>query len=138
MSRRLLVLLAAAVPSYGITLPTHFASSMVLQRGASTTLWGLDAPGAAITATLFGAALPPATADAAGRFTISLPALPANATPGTLVLRTSSGAPAVTLADVVVGDVFVCSGQSLVHAHAYARACARRVHSFGLNAPRPS
>jgi sialate O-acetylesterase len=112
MSPRLLLLLAAAAPSHGITLPTHFASSMVLQRGASTTLWGLDTPSATISATLFGAALPPATADAAGRFSIPLPALPANATPGALVLRTSSGAPALTLADVVVGDVFVCSGQS--------------------------
>ena len=109
----LLLLAAAAAPrAAALSLPTHFASSMVLQRDAPSALWGRDAPGASVTVTLFGAPLPPATCDAAGRFSVALPPMPANGTPGAVRVASSSGAPPVTLTDVVVGDCFVCSGQS--------------------------
>jgi sialate O-acetylesterase len=108
----LLPLLLLLQRSAALTLPTHFASSMVVQRGAATVLWGLDAPGAIVSVSAFGLPLAPATCDASGRWQATIPALAANATPGAISVSTSSGAPAVQLADVVVGDVFVCSGQS--------------------------
>ena len=108
-----LLLLAAMLcaSSSALTLPTHFASGMVLQRDVSVALWGRDTPGASVSVSAFGAPLPPATADAAGRFSVQLPALPANATPGVISLSSSSGGAAV-LEDVLIGDVHICSGQS--------------------------
>ena len=108
---RVLIAAVAACAVFGLTLPTHFASSMVLQRNAPITLWGRDAPAALVDVVAFGVPLPRATADASGRFAVTLPAMPANATPGTISL-TSSASSGVVLSDVIIGDVFVCSGQS--------------------------
>ena len=64
-----LALLAAALlpaPSRAaLLLPTHISSGMVIQRGVAFKLWGLDAPGAAVTAS-FGDAVIRAFANALG------------------------------------------------------------------------
>ena len=85
---------------------------MVLQQGVPFKLWGIDAPGAAVTAVYRGSSLPPATCDAAGRFELALPAAAATAAPTTISLSSSSGSAPVVLSDIVVGDVYLCSGQS--------------------------
>jgi sialate O-acetylesterase len=95
-----------------ILLPSHIASSMVLQSGTPVPIWGLDAPGASVTAVFGGKALPPVTCDSTGRFDVVLPASPVSGAPTTLQLSSSSGSAAVTLSDIVVGTVWVCSGQS--------------------------
>jgi hypothetical protein len=46
-----------------------------------------------------------------GSFSVTLAASPASATPTTLTVS-STASPAVTLTDVLVGDVILCSGQS--------------------------
>ncbi len=108
----LAILLTFAASAHALSLPSHFASSMVLQRDKPVVLWGFEAAGAAVSVTYRGVPLPPATASAAGRFSVTLPALPANATPDAISLRSSLGG-AVELTDVVIGDVYVCSGQSV-------------------------
>jgi sialate O-acetylesterase len=134
-SNALLALLAlcAAAADAAISLPTHFASSMVWPRDAPVAFWGLDTPGSRINVTFRGAAQPQATADTAGRWQVLVPAAAASTAPGTVVVTSSSGAAAVTLEDVVVGDLFVCSGQSNMeitvawtayYADALARAAA--------------
>ena len=105
------LLVALAGSAHALTLPTHFASSMVLQRDAPINFWGLDTPGATVTVTYRGSPQLPAVADASGRFSLTLPALPKNATPGILLVRSSQG-PELVLVDILLGDVFVCSGQS--------------------------
>ena len=112
MTLQALSLLALVASASALSMPSHFASSMVLQRGKPIILWGFETAGATVSVTYRGAPLPPATASAAGRFAVTLPALPANATPDAIALRSSLGG-AVTLTDVVVGDVYVCSGQSV-------------------------
>ena len=105
---KLLLLCAMTAPfNSALTLPTHFSSSMVLQRDAPIELWGRDTPGSTVALTYRGVPLPPATTDAAGRFAVALPPLALNATPDTITVRSSQGGVAV-LSDVVVGDVFVC------------------------------
>ena len=99
-----------ASASAAIQLPSHIASSMVVQRGVPFDLQGIDAAAAKVTATWFGESYS-ATADAAGAFKIELPAKPATATPTTINLSSSSGSKAA-LTDVLVGDVFISSGQS--------------------------
>ena len=113
MPALLLAALALALSplAQSLTLPSHIASSMVLQRDVPVPIWGLDAAGASITATYRGSPLPPVTADASGRFSLTLPSSPKNATPDALLLRSSAG-PVLSLLDLVVGDVYLCSGQS--------------------------
>lgn len=111
-----------------ITLPTMWASSMVIQRGLPSEIWGLDAAGARITVLWRGANLTSPPADANGRFAVTLPAAPATTTPASMTLTSSAGG-SVTLDDILVGDVFVrrhaASGSSCPPAPALAGALQR-------------
>ena len=111
-SRILAIALAAAAARGAILLPSHIASSMVLQSSVPVPLWGIDVAGASVTVVFGGKALPPVTCDATGRFDVVLPASPVSSAPTTLQFSSSSGSAAVTLSDIVVGSVWVCSGQS--------------------------
>ena len=108
---RVVALVAVSSCAAALILPTHIASSMVIQRDAPFTMWGIDTPAARVSINYFGMPLAPVTADASGRFSVVLPATPANVTPGVIALSSSASA-GVTLSDVLVGDVYVCSGQS--------------------------
>lgn len=102
-------LAAALVSAHALSTPSHFTSSMVLQRGVIVNLWGLDVAGAAINVNYRGLALPPVTADSTGRFSVPLPAMPKNSTPAAIIITSPTGQ--LTLDDTVVGDVYFCSGQ---------------------------
>jgi sialate O-acetylesterase len=93
-----------------LLLPSHIASSMVLQRGAPYPLWGLDTVGSTVTVT-YGGINYKSVADATGRFSVSLPAGPASTIPSTILIVSTSGG-AITLSDILVGDVYLESGQS--------------------------
>ncbi|RZA29247.1 MAG: hypothetical protein EOP92_37590 [Lysobacteraceae bacterium] len=97
--------LAAETPS--LQLDSLFQDHMILPRDGAVVS-GSARPREAVTVTGFGGTWK-TKADAAGRFSVTLPKLAAGRT-GTLAV--SSGAARVTLADVVSGDVFLCSGQS--------------------------
>ena len=98
-------------PSTAIMLPSHIASSMVVQRNQPFLLQGVDAPHAVVTATFLGKDFT-AKADPAGAFSITLPAQKGATTPATIAVSTSSGLASVVLEDVLFGDVFLSSGQS--------------------------
>lgn len=93
-----------------IQFPSHIASSMVVQRGKPFKLQGIDSPNAKLTAT-FSAASYKATADAVGRFSITIPAQTASTAPATITVKSTSGA-STQLSDVLFGDVYISSGQS--------------------------
>lgn len=84
-----------------------FGSSMVLQRDQPLPVWGLAQPGAEVSVTL-GSNTATTKADEGGRWLAKLPAMPAGG-PHKLVI---SGPVTVTFEDVLIGDVWVCSGQS--------------------------
>ncbi len=86
-----------------------FQDHAVLQRGRPAPVYGQAAPGATVTVTLGGASVQ-TTADAQGRWRAALPAMPAGG-PFDLEARSSDGADQ-TAHDVLVGDVFLCGGQS--------------------------
>jgi len=94
---------AAAVTANGL-----FGSGMVLQRGTPVPIWGTAAPGEIVRVT-FGPVATQATADAAGCWQATLPELAASAAPQQLVIE---GTSRLVFDDVVVGDVWLCSGQS--------------------------
>jgi len=86
-----------------------FQDHAVLQRGRPIPVWGTAGSGEAVAVT-FGGHRTGVQADATGRWTATLPAVDAGG-PFTLEVRSGSGA-TLTVSDVLVGDVFVCSGQS--------------------------
>lgn len=92
-----------------LRLPHLFTDHAVLQRHRPVPIWGWTTPGARVTATLAGAQ-GEGTADANGRFELQLPPQLAGG-PYALAIRTSEGLETI-LQDVLVGEVWLCSGQS--------------------------
>ncbi|GAB3577609.1 sialate O-acetylesterase family protein [Hymenobacter daeguensis] len=91
-----------------IVLPRILGHHMVLQREKPVAIWGIAAPGEAVTVQFAGQS-PRAVADAAGHWQVLLKPLTAAATPAELVI---SGTNVIRLQDVLVGEVWLCSGQS--------------------------
>ena len=90
-------------------LYTTFQDHAVIQRDRPIPLWGKTAPGATVDVSLAGRSAT-AVADAAGHWRAELPALPAGG-PYVLAAKSSNGE-AQSVADVMLGDVYLCSGQS--------------------------
>ncbi|MBM3964065.1 MAG: sialate O-acetylesterase [Planctomycetes bacterium] len=90
-----------------VKLPNIFSDSMVLQQGQENKVWGKDNPGQSITLTI-GDQKITATADAAGNWQAKLPAMEVGG-PYTL---TVAGSSSKTINDILVGEVWICSGQS--------------------------
>ncbi len=90
-----------------VRLPKIFGDHMVLQRDQPIPVWGWADAGESIKVTL-GTAEATAIAGEDGTWTTSLPAQQAG-DPRTL---TVAGKNTITLSDVLVGEVWVCSGQS--------------------------
>lgn len=100
--------LSASFAAADLKLPTIIGDHMVLQQKQVNPLWGWDAPGTEVTVQ-FGAQTKTAKAGSDGKWTVKLDPLDANAVPANLVIRGSS---TVNVADVLVGEVWMCSGQS--------------------------
>jgi len=84
-----------------------FTDHMVLQRDVPTTIWGWAQPGREVTVTLADKTAT-GVADAQGKWLARLGALPV----GGPYTMTVAGPQAVTVRDVLLGDVWLCSGQS--------------------------
>ena len=84
-----------------------FADHMVLQRGIADPLWGWTQPGEKVTVSMNGKTAS-ATADAEGKWLAKIGPFDAG---GPFEL-TVSGPQQIKLSDVMVGDVWICSGQS--------------------------
>jgi sialate O-acetylesterase len=95
---------ASAAPRLDGILSDH----AVIQRGQPVVLTGQAAAGETVMITLAGRSVT-AKAGRDGKFSASLPALPAGG-PYDLTIAAPSGA--AVLRDILVGDVFLCSGQS--------------------------
>lgn len=94
-----------------LRLGLPFSDHLVLQRNRPNALWGWDLPDQALTLRLEGTPTPvrvSTRADANGAFTLRCPPLPAGG-PYRLLVEGSS---TVTLEDVLVGEVWLASGQS--------------------------
>ena len=91
-----------------VKLPAIISDHMVLEKSAKVPIWGKADPGEAVTVTLNGQTAK-ATADAAGKWTAVLDLK--SSAPGPFEM-TVEGKNKLVLADVVVGEVWVASGQS--------------------------
>jgi sialate O-acetylesterase len=107
MLASLLVLCTASLATAKVELPSFFSDHMVLQQQAPLPVWGWADPGERVTVTL-GDRAATARADAAGKWQVALPELPAGG-PHSLQV---SGDNALQIQDVWIGEVWLCSGQS--------------------------
>lgn len=105
-----LFLLAAACSAAELKLSPLFGSDMVLQRSTAVPVWGNADPAEKISITFAGQSLQ-TTADKNGNWKAVLAPLPASSKPATLTV-TSSPTRSVSCDNVLVGDVWLCSGQS--------------------------
>ncbi|GHB94222.1 sialate O-acetylesterase [Thermomonas carbonis] len=104
----LAMLLAGTPSAHAVELPRMFSDGMVLQRDQPIPVWGRATPGAKVVVT-FGGKPVSAVADAKGNWRVTLSA---HAAGGPLKMRIDDGSAPVELDDVLVGDVWLASGQS--------------------------
>ena len=88
-----------------------FSDHMVLQRGRPVPVWGEAAPGTKVSVR-FGETSVNAVADAKGEWCATLPAMRARRKGDTLSVKAAGGAGEAVFKDVLVGDVWLCGGQS--------------------------
>jgi len=103
----ILVLVGAAAGWADVRLPALISDHMVLQQGVSAAIWGTADPGEAVTVK-FREREYSATAGSDGKWRVHLEPISA----GGPFEMDISGRNAVRIADVMVGEVWVCSGQS--------------------------
>jgi len=101
------LVLAASVAVADVKLPALIGDNMVLQRGIKASIWGTADKGEQVTVAI-GNQKVTATPDAEGRWAVKLEPMEAGG-PFELTL---AGKNTITLKNVLVGDVWVCSGQS--------------------------
>jgi len=102
-------LLVTCIPSLQAepSLPHLFSDHMVLQRGMPISVWGWGDPGERITVSL-GANTVETVASGAGQWKTALPAM-SEGGPFTVLVR---GKKNITFKDVLIGEVWLASGQS--------------------------
>lgn len=102
----ILLICGAATPE--LAVPALFSDHMVLQQGKRIPIWGAARPGETVLVEI-GQRKARAVADDAGRWRATLRPLEAGG-PYTMTVR--SGSNSLAIQDVLVGEVWVCSGQS--------------------------
>ena len=90
-----------------------FTDNAVLQRGKPVPVWGTAAAGEKVSVSFAGQSVA-TTADASGKWSVTLAALPARNEGSDLVIK---GRNTLALANVVVGEVWIASGQSNMEFH---------------------
>lgn len=86
-----------------------FTDGMVIQRDAALPVWGTASPGEEVTVE-FSGQKKSAKADEKGAWMVTLDPIPASATPSEMTI--SAGGSQKKVTNVLVGDVFLISGQS--------------------------
>ncbi len=102
-----LLLLFSLYTTGQLRLPRLVSDGMILQRGADVKIWGWDTPNQAINID-FRDVTYLAKTTREGTWEIKLPSLEA----GGPYQMTISGSEVITLEDILIGDVWICSGQS--------------------------
>ena len=93
----------------GVRLPNLFGDHMVLQAGKEVPVWGWGTPREEVTVSFAGHSVM-VEVDAKGEWSIKLPAMKKSFDGRELMVSSKSGNR--TIKDVLVGEVWVCGGQS--------------------------
>jgi sialate O-acetylesterase len=103
-----LILAAALTVRAELKLPAILGDNMVLQQKQTNPVWGWDTPGSEVTVRFAGQTRS-STCAADGKWMVKLDPLPANATPQAMSIE---GSTKRELKNILVGEVWLCSGQS--------------------------
>ncbi|HBL47847.1 MAG TPA: 9-O-acetylesterase, partial [Planctomycetaceae bacterium] len=90
-----------------VRLPHIFGDHMVLQRGQPVPIWGWADPGNEVSVKL-GTSIASTVANASGEWMVRMPPQLIG-DPVTLMVREKN---TITFSDVLIGEVWLCSGQS--------------------------
>jgi sialate O-acetylesterase len=107
----LTVILSQAVTHAQIKLPKIFGDNMVLQRELKIPVWGISSPGANIIADL-GNKKATTKADQEGKWMVHLPKFKAGGPYTLKIYEEGKPGEGVVLSGILVGDVWLASGQS--------------------------
>jgi sialate O-acetylesterase len=91
-----------------VVLPKILGNGMVLQRNQPVPIWGTAEAGEKVTVK-FNGQTKTTIVDDAGKWMVTLKPMPASANPSTLII---TGTNTIKLTDILVGEVWLCSGQS--------------------------
>lgn len=92
-----------------VQLPVIFQDHMILQQGVPVVFWGTASPGEKIEVAIKNSNTASATADADGKWRIELPKMKASSDPFEITVK---GNNTIVIKDVLVGEVWLASGQS--------------------------
>ncbi|MEC7500923.1 MAG: sialate O-acetylesterase [Planctomycetota bacterium] len=112
----------AATCMADVKLPNIFNDHMVIQRQQPIRVFGTAEPGEKVTVEFAGES-GKTEANADGKWRVQLPAVAADRAPREMIIR---GNNTITLSDILVGDVWLCSGQSNMEWHLRSSADARK------------
>ncbi|MCP4450928.1 MAG: sialate O-acetylesterase [Planctomycetes bacterium] len=104
-----ILILSTAALAEPLRLPTIFGDHMVLQRDLPVVIWGWAEPDQTVTVSM-GSQEKSVTASQQGQWRVQLAPLQASREGQTLRVKTKDGL--VEFGDVLVGEVWLCSGQS--------------------------
>lgn len=91
-----------------VRLPSFFSDHMVLQQQKPLRIWGWADAGESVSVSIAGNSAT-ASVDATGRWEVRLPAMTAS---NEAMAITVKGKNTVEISDVLIGEVWLCSGQS--------------------------
>ncbi len=114
--KHILLLISCLLASVWTTFPTHakillprvLGDNMVLQQKQPVPVWGQDIPGTRVVVHFAGQKAF-GIANSQGKWKVSLRPMKASATPETMTII---GTDTCTLNNILVGEVWLCSGQS--------------------------
>ena len=105
-----LLFTALTVTHATVSVTSLYSTNMVLQRDKPVPVWGTAAASKTITV-VYNGQTKTTTSDAQGNWLLYLDAMAAKTTGSNMTVN-ESGANTLTFTNVVVGDVWICSGQS--------------------------
>jgi sialate O-acetylesterase len=100
-------LLTSSIQGQGIKLTSIFGDHMVIQQGINASVWGISKPGSRVSVD-FAGFVTSAVSDQEGDWMVKMPVLNAG---GPYEMKIS-GIDSIILKDVMVGEVWLASGQS--------------------------
>lgn len=108
-----MIAVCASVAQAAVKMPTLFSDNMVLQCDNPVPIWGWADPGEKVTVE-FAGRQETTSADKNGKWMLRLPAMPANTAGQTLTVTSNhkSQISSLKFTGVLVGEVWLCSGQS--------------------------
>ena len=102
------ILLGLVNANARILLPQVLSSNMVLQRDKPVRIWGFASASERVSVS-FAGQLKTTVADASGNWKVVLDPLKTNSSPSVMTIK---GSNTVVLDNILVGEVWICSGQS--------------------------